>query len=80
MTAHLPATHKRCSCCHEVKPVEEFGVNCQTPDGLMYYCRTCNCAKQREYREQNPDKAKASRDRYLAKLRARNREARRAKE
>lgn len=68
---------KICSCCDKPKPVDEFGKNRQTPDGLMYYCRACASAKQREFRKTNPDSTAASKARYLEKLRARN-DARRA--
>lgn len=65
-------TEKTCSSCGGTKPVSEFGKNRQTPDGLMYYCRTCAAEKQREYRKNNPDAAMESKRKYLAKVRARN--------
>jgi hypothetical protein len=64
---------KLCSCCGKVFPIEEFGKNMQTPDGLSYYSKPCAIRKQREFREANPDLVKAARERYLNKLRARNR-------
>ena len=67
---------KICSCCHQPKPVTEFGKNRQTPDGLMYYCRPCASAKQRDFRATNPDSATASKQKYLARIRARNDEQR----
>ena len=67
---------KTCSCCRQTKPVSEFGKNRQTPDGLMYYCRTCASEKQRQFRVVNPESAKASKEKYLAKIRARNDEQR----
>lgn len=66
------AQPKHCPACGEIKPVSEFGRNRQTPDGLMYYCRTCATRKQKEFREANPDSAKASKKKYLDKIRARN--------
>lgn len=67
---------KTCSCCNRPKPISEFGKNRQTPDGLMYYCRLCASAKQREFRATNPESARASKEKYLAKIRARNDEQR----
>ena len=67
---------KTCSCCHQPKPVSEFGKNRQTPDGLMYYCRTCAAGKQREFRTNNPESTKTSKQKYLSKIRARNDEQR----
>jgi hypothetical protein len=63
---------KTCSSCRESKPESEFGKNLQTPDGLMYYCKHCAASKQRSFRRENPDSAKASRKRYLDKVRDRN--------
>lgn len=74
--APKPPGTKRCSSCRRDLPVEDFGHNCQTPDGLSYYCRDCTRDKQREYRDKHPEAATASRKRYLEKLRARNRAAR----
>lgn len=71
--------YKTCSSCRQVKPTAAFGLNRQTPDGLMYYCRNCNALKQKAFRQNNPDAAKASKDRYLEKLRAKN-DARHAQE
>lgn len=64
--------YKTCSSCHQPKPVTAFGHNRQTPDGFMYYCRTCNALKQKAFRAANPDAAKAAKQRYLDKLRAKN--------
>lgn len=65
-------TDKTCSSCDKTLPVGEFGRNRQTPDGLMYYCRTCAAEKQREYRKNNPNAAMESKRKYLAKIRAQN--------
>jgi hypothetical protein len=69
-------TKKTCSHCREEKPVEDFGLNRQTPDGRMYYCRVCAAIKQREYRTLHPESAMKSKRKYLAKLRAQNDAAR----
>lgn len=63
---------KRCPRCEEVLPDTEFGSNRQTPDGRMYYCKKCAAEKQRKFRAANPESAKASKQKYLDKLRARN--------
>lgn len=70
---------KTCPACDRTLPIEEFGNNRQTPDGLMYYCRSCAADKQREYRKANPDAAAKAKAKYLAKVRARN-DARRVTE
>lgn len=64
--------NKTCSSCGRDKPISEFGKNRQTPDGLMYYCRTCAADKQRAYRVANPQAAMEAKRRYLDKLRAKN--------
>jgi hypothetical protein len=72
--------NKHCPSCDRTLPISEFGKNRQTPDGLMYYCRPCASAKQREYRLANPGAAAESKARYLEKLRSRNDAARKTGE
>jgi hypothetical protein len=66
---------KSCPACPrgtQPKPVTEFGRNAQSPDGLHYYCRACSAAKARSWNEQNRDKVKQTKLRYLQKLAKRN--------
>jgi hypothetical protein len=69
---NTPPDLKRCSCCHELKAPEEFGLNATTPDGLMYYCRGCVRIRQKEYRTTKPEICSAAQQRYRDKLRVRN--------
>jgi len=46
-----------CSRCKQEKPLEEFSAK-------EYRCRVCNRERSREYRESNPDRVKASQERY----------------
>lgn len=41
---------KRCTCCRKVKDFDEFSSNSQNPDGMAYYCRTCNAKKMRDWK------------------------------
>lgn len=43
---------KECTCCHEVKPVSEFGKRERSKDGLESQCKEC----RKIYREENKDK------------------------
>lgn len=72
----MSTSPKTCSKCHVPKPIEEFGLNRQTPDGRMYYCKVCAATKQREFRKDNPEASKLAKQRYLEKVRARNDAAR----
>ena len=63
---------KVCSCCGVAYPVDDFGPNRQTPDGLAYYTREHAAAKQRAHRRANPQATREARERYLDKLRAQN--------
>lgn len=42
----------------------------------MYYCRVCASEKQRQFRVDNPESTRASKQKYLSKIRARNDEQR----
>jgi len=54
---------KRCPSCNETKPVAEFGRNQSLGDGLSFYCRTCNRARNnRWYREHRRRQGKVVRD------------------
>jgi len=61
---------KRCTCCRRLKSVDDFSANAQNPDGLAYYCRKCNAAKQRAWKQANPKKVKAWKADYLERRRA----------
>jgi hypothetical protein len=46
-----PAGHKWCPDCQEFKPIEAFGRNRSTHDGLAGYCRGCQNRRARESRQ-----------------------------
>lgn len=50
-------TEKWCPHCKETLPTDRFGVNRRTRTGLMGYCRECNAAKSRAWKERNPERA-----------------------
>lgn len=52
--------HKVCTRCKEDKHRSEFGSKAYTSDGLNTVCKTCNYADFVRYRENNPEKRKAS--------------------
>ena len=64
--------HKACSYCQYPKPLTAFGRNRQTLDGLNYYCKVCAALKQADWAKANPEKAKASKAKYLQRIRATN--------
>jgi 5-methylcytosine-specific restriction endonuclease McrA len=66
---------KRCSRCHEVKPLGEFFRNQATTDGHLPACKACSMAAERQRREADPQKARDQRRGYYAK----NADTRRAK-
>lgn len=49
---------KRCSHCHQVKPVSEFNKNRSTKDGLHHQCKECQCEFDRKWRGANPERAR----------------------
>ncbi len=60
---------KKCSKCHEVKPLSEFNFNRRNKDGLDYKCRVCAAAEQREWRKKNLYKtSKYNRKGYLKRI------------
>lgn len=48
---------KTCTRCSEEKPLESFGRDRKTKDGLHYWCKQCNREKSNNWRENNPEKA-----------------------
>lgn len=67
-----PPKLKTCSACGLTKPLEAFGRNRQTPDGLAYYCKDCAAKKQAQWVERNPEKMRQAKAKYLARIRADN--------
>lgn len=37
----VPSEHKRCSCCHWVKPFGEFDGDSRRPGGMQAECKSC---------------------------------------
>lgn len=46
---------KRCSCCGETKPLEDFHRDSGSRDGLYAYCKRCSRGKNDEFRARNPN-------------------------
>jgi hypothetical protein len=51
---------KRCARCHEVKPFEEFHRNSSKKDGLAHRCKPCAREVYRQWKEKNPERARAA--------------------
>ena len=62
---------KRCARCGEDRPRADFRKNSTLPGGLQAYCRPCQAAWKREWREANPEKARARGRRERARRQAR---------
>jgi hypothetical protein len=57
----------RCVVCAEEKPVNAFHPEPRVKSGITATCRVCTLARNKRYREANPDKIDASRKKYVAK-------------
>lgn len=61
---------KTCSRCHESKPLDAFGVDRSTKDGLNRRCRECTNSSSREknqkWRKANPEKRREQSRKYRA--------------
>lgn len=66
-----PAAKRVCSVCHQELPASAFSRNRSSPDGLSAECRPCRAARERAWRRNNPDAARAKDARKNARLRAR---------
>ena len=51
---------KICTKCHAEKPLEGFGKKTTGKDGLMAYCKACDAARCKAWREANKEKVAAS--------------------
>ena len=68
---------KICTKCHAEKPLEGFGKKTTGKDGLMAYCKACDAARCKAWREANKEKVaasykawqKANKERYDARRR-----------
>jgi hypothetical protein len=59
----LPAGMKLCTVCHEVLAVTEFGRHRGKEDGLASRCKKCAAASSKAWREANPEKWAAIKER-----------------
>ena len=59
---------KRCTKCREEKPLEGFHPEPRVKSGTAAKCRDCTLEAHAAYREQYPDRIKASREKYAAKF------------
>ena len=64
-------THKRCTKCRELKPIDLFGRSNRSLDGHKPHCLACNSAYQRSYAKTHKEQRRA----YDAKWRAENRDS-----
>ena len=55
---------KVCSKCKIEKPLTEYHKSKKTKTGVRSFCKKCRNAYEAEYRENNPEKVKASRKKY----------------
>ena len=55
---------KICSNCKEVKEKHDFSIDKSKASGRMSWCRICDCKRNAEYREANPEKVKVSRQQH----------------
>jgi hypothetical protein len=59
ITEPSPAVLKQCPKCKEYKTLDLFHNDKFKKDGKHRYCKSCNTARSRAYREANPEKVKA---------------------
>lgn len=57
-------TTKTCGLCKTEKPIEEFGKNRRTKDGLNGRCKPCHNAAWKKWAAENPEKVRESSARY----------------
>lgn len=55
---------KICKGCSKEHPLSNFSRRASSPDGLMYKCKECDYARQKQWRKENPGKEKAKKKRY----------------
>ncbi|WP_312619066.1 hypothetical protein [Agrobacterium pusense] len=65
---------KLCTCCKIDKDVSDFPRHSRNKDGLNTRCKPCSAAKTREWRQRNPEGARASEKRWREKNAERVRE------
>lgn len=71
---------KRCSRCHEIKPVSDFSVygsKSKQPGRIYSRCRACECAKAKTYYHEHHDEVRTSRNAWYAEHRDEQRIAKR---
>jgi hypothetical protein len=62
--ATLKVTMKKCTICHQTKPLDQFYKNKSRKDGLAHRCKSCSAARAKIRRESNKEQIKVSRKIY----------------
>lgn len=47
-------TEKRCTHCGKIKPIAEFGIQNNTPDGRRYHCKACHRLRRQNRQLSDP--------------------------
>jgi len=68
--AIVSLNRKKCSCCKEIKNLSDFYGKSTTKDKLCSYCKVCDLARSKAYREKNKEKLKEYSKKYYQKNKA----------
>lgn len=60
----LGPARKRCTMCHQWKPLDEFHRNRSRPDGRQNACKPCNIARNKRWYREHPEVRGARMDEY----------------
>lgn len=55
---------KKCPKCKQFLPLDAFGKNKGTKDGLQVYCRKCCSIRDKQFKEKHPDRKREFRNKY----------------
>ena len=47
---------KQCSCCKEIKPLEDFNLDSKSKTGYQAFCRVCSNKKSKQFFQDYPEK------------------------
>ena len=56
----MPVEYKKCSKCHIVKDISEFGKHKSHNDGLRSECKACACKVANKWHKENPQRSKTN--------------------
>lgn len=74
LAKRVVVSEKRCNCCGEIKPADQFYMDADKKDGLSTFCKVCKNSQNNKWKQNNREKYYISGYKYREKNKDKKRE------